>query len=292
MEHDRWNRPEKELRYLLLEIEDWPVSFAPLARLWLTAERLARTLDRELVVWNLPCSFSWSGGSMAVTEERELGLAAAVVERTCAISAVRADTTGGIRSGATNDEQQLVRVPERCCTIFWDLSQRRCTRTPTRQHTRDHAHGRMHPPLYPHAPVIPRWYSYLCAHRCAGLGEQLYACTDHIHRSRFEQAIIGASNGAGASPAELPVTTALFVRDVRDERARGARVAHLTVSNASTLARQLEEVQRAAARLANAQTVKYRRYRLTESRGCSPAEVPTVGSNGERAVGICDGPIF
>ena len=138
------------------------MSFAPLARLWLTAERLARTLDRELVVWNLPCSFSWSGGSMAVTEERELGLAAAVVERTCAISAVRADTTGGIRSGATNDEQQLVRVPERCCTIFWDLSQRRCTRTPTRQHTRDHAHGRMHPPLYPHAPVIPRWYSYLC----------------------------------------------------------------------------------------------------------------------------------
>ena len=220
LDHDRWSTAEERQRYLLLELGTWPAEFPALARLWLAAERLARQLGRELVVWNLPCSFPWSEGQR-VWEQSAVGLRAAVVERTCTISLQpRPADAGGQGAVAA---RVLERIPERCCTAFFDLSDRRCD----------------------------------------GLGEQMYACTDHIHRARFEQAV-GGSAGAVDLAAAL-----IDVADPHEHLPQSSvRIVHSRFADAAAVEAALDAVR---ARLGAAARPN-RRYRVTESRSCAPAD--------------------
>jgi len=242
--HPRLTRQEAHHRFLLLEIVTWPEDFRPLAALWVGADRLAQRLGRELVIWNLPCKFGWSH-MQTVRDQVVAGLKVAVVQRTCSIG-LRQGT--GLQGTGLQDSTasgtaalRLVRVRESCCTAFFDM-------------LKDDRH-------------------------CGTVAEQVYGCTDHVHRGRFEQADLTADDLENAALG--------YTRVTHEEAHLTARIMHLRLADLQALSASLGALESrvddqmpgmaAASSLRVAAGVwsgSYHRYRLTESRGCVAGLTP------------------
>ena len=100
--------------------------------------------------------------------------------------------------------------------------------------------------------------------QCGGLAEQLYACTAHVHRTRFERAVADAP--ADLASAALDLAT---VSGPDAPTANARRILHFKASNDAAVHSELARVEAAAGASRN----QYRTYRITESRRCPVSEI-------------------
>ena len=145
---------------------------------------------------------------------------------------VRRKCSFGVANNASRREHLPLRFdgpPEPCCTIFFDLLDG----------------------------------------VCGGLGEQLFACTDHVHRHRFEQAVTQRDLQEAVAVSDAPgLAEALRAANM------SARVMLYRAPNASSVLYNLERI------IATARsTPPFRHYRQTGSRKCEGGE------------GLCTAPI-